>query len=49
VVRALKQGATDFLEKPVDPRTLLDAIIKAIANDAKARQNFQSTEKSIRF
>ncbi|MFZ6751043.1 response regulator transcription factor [Undibacterium sp. Ren11W] len=42
VVRALKQGAADFLEKPVDHRTLLDAIAKAIATDQLARANYQA-------
>jgi two-component system response regulator DctR len=37
VVRALKQGAVDFLEKPADHRTLLDAITRAIATDKTAR------------
>ncbi len=36
VVRALKQGAADFLEKPVDHRTLLDAISKATETDRSA-------------
>jgi two-component system response regulator DctR len=42
VVRALKQGAADFLEKPVDHRTLLDAIAKAIATDQLARASYQA-------
>jgi two-component system, LuxR family, response regulator DctR len=33
VVHALKQGASDFLEKPADPRTMLDAVGKALAAD----------------
>jgi two-component system response regulator DctR len=37
VVRALKQGAADFLEKPADHRTLLDAISRALAVDRTAR------------
>ena len=37
VVRALKQGAADFLEKPADHRPLLDAIGRAITADGKAR------------
>jgi len=32
-VQALKLGAEDFLEKPVDPDVLLDAISRAIARD----------------
>lgn len=42
VVRALKQGAADFLEKPVDHRTLLDAISRAIASDKAARCAYDS-------
>ncbi|HXA47832.1 MAG TPA: response regulator [Burkholderiaceae bacterium] len=37
VVRALKQGAADFLEKPADHRTLLDAIGRALDTDRSAR------------
>jgi two-component system response regulator DctR len=37
VVRVLKQGAGDFLEKPCDHRTMLDAVGRAIATDATAR------------
>jgi len=42
VVRALKQGAADFLEKPADHRTLLDAISRAISTDKKARETHGS-------
>jgi len=35
-VRALKQGAADFIEKPFDDAAFLDAIAQAIAADAKA-------------
>ncbi len=37
VVRALKQGAADFLEKPADHRTLLDAIGRALTADRAGR------------
>jgi two-component system response regulator DctR len=37
VVHALKQGATDFLEKPVDYRVLLDTIGKTLQVDRAAR------------
>lgn len=37
VVRALKQGAADFLEKPADHRTLLDTISRALVADRTAR------------
>lgn len=37
-VRAMKKGAVDFLEKPVDGQDLLTAIERAIAKDRKARE-----------
>jgi FixJ family two-component response regulator len=37
-VRAMKQGAVDFLEKPVPADTLFGAIAAAITRDAAARQ-----------
>ncbi|MBC3874558.1 response regulator transcription factor [Undibacterium flavidum] len=40
VVRVLKQGAVDFLEKPADHRSLIDAIARAIHTDEKARADF---------
>jgi two-component system response regulator DctR len=42
VVRTLKQGAADFLEKPVDHRTLLDAIQTAIDHDHTQRLSHHS-------
>ncbi|HEY7056806.1 MAG TPA: response regulator [Vicinamibacterales bacterium] len=36
-VRAMKAGAVDFLTKPVEPQTLLDAVARAIARDAENR------------
>jgi FixJ family two-component response regulator len=36
-VRAMKAGAVDFLEKPVDDQTLLDAVLKALERDRLAR------------
>jgi FixJ family two-component response regulator len=36
-VRAMKSGAVDFLEKPVDDQTLLDAVHKALESDREAR------------
>jgi FixJ family two-component response regulator len=37
-VRAMKAGAVDFLEKPVERDTLLDAIGRALAHEASRRQ-----------
>ena len=36
-VRAMKAGAVDFLTKPVQRHTLLDALRRALARDASAR------------
>ena len=41
-VKALKQGACDFLEKPVDHRTLIDAIARAISADHARRPVYQN-------
>jgi two-component system response regulator DctR len=48
VVQALKQGAADFLEKPADPRTLVDAVGKALAADREARALHGSRESLLR-
>lgn len=45
-VRAMKAGAVDFLEKPVDDQTLLDAVSKALEEDRRARLN-QAEVKAI--
>ncbi len=47
VVKALKQGASDFLEKPVDHRTLIDAISRALAADQSARSNYAAQAQLI--
>ena len=44
-VRALKQGACDFLEKPVNHHTLTDAMLRAQALDEERRPIYQSQEK----
>jgi FixJ family two-component response regulator len=36
-VRAMKAGAVDFLTKPVEAQTLLDAVERALAHDAENR------------
>jgi FixJ family two-component response regulator len=36
-VRAMKAGAVDFLEKPVERQTLFDALERALARDASQR------------
>lgn len=47
VVQALKQGASDFLEKPADPRTMLDAVSKALVADKSARDVHESRESLL--
>jgi len=37
-VRAMKAGAVDFLPKPFDDQTLLDAVKQAIARDRRPRR-----------
>lgn len=39
-VKLMHQGAIDFLEKPVDPGTLLNAISTAVESDCLARDRF---------
>ncbi|MEF9944485.1 MAG: response regulator [Burkholderiaceae bacterium] len=42
-VHALKRGACDFLQKPVDDQRLLDAIAAAVARDASRRTRLQES------
>jgi len=44
-VSALKHGACDFLEKPVNHETLTDAILRARTLDEERRPVYQSREK----
>ena len=37
-VRAMKAGAADFMEKPVDEQELLDAVHRALERDRRVRQ-----------
>lgn len=48
VVRVLKQGAVDFLEKPADHRSLIDAISRAIQSDHSARLAFETQAEILR-
>lgn len=40
-VRAMRDGAVDFLEKPVDDQVLIDSILRAAAIDAERRRTIQ--------
>jgi FixJ family two-component response regulator len=46
-VRAMRHGAMDFLEKPVDDQTLLDAVFQALAWSRESRDR-QAEVKAIR-
>ncbi len=45
-VRAMKMGATDFIEKPFNPQALLDSIKQAVVKDTKLRE-VQSKQMEI--
>jgi FixJ family two-component response regulator len=45
-VRAMKRGAVDFLEKPVDDQVLLEAIFQALEKDREKRRK-QAEMKTI--
>jgi FixJ family two-component response regulator len=46
-VQAMKAGAIDFLTKPVRDQTLLDAVIAAIAADARRRAEAEVVERNV--
>jgi FixJ family two-component response regulator len=49
-VRAMKSGAVDFLEKPVDRDTLMSALARAVARDLKQRtERSHANELRARF
>ena len=48
-VRAMKAGAVDFLTKPVERETLLDAIEHALKRDATARERSGREQLRARF
>jgi FixJ family two-component response regulator len=49
-VRAMKAGAIDFLTKPVDPETLLNAVARAVARDAQNRlERTRRNERRARY
>ena len=44
--KAMREGAVDFLEKPVDDSQLLDAVSRALARDAEARRRRREQSES---
>ena len=42
-VRAMKQGAVDFLTKPVDADALVDAVARAVEVDGRVRREWAAT------
>ena len=45
-VKSMKDGADDFLSKPVTPERLIEAISKAVERDAKTRAESAALEKA---
>ena len=48
VPEVAKQGAIDFLEKPADHRSLIDAISRALQSDHSARLAFETQAEILR-
>lgn len=46
-VKTMKDGADDFLSKPVTPERLLDAIEKAVKRDARIRTESAALEQEV--
>jgi FixJ family two-component response regulator len=46
-VSAMKQGAVDFLSKPVDPQALLTAVERALRKGAERLANQQAHEEAV--
>lgn len=44
-LEALRLGATDFLDKPVDPETVIDVMVKAIKLGQAIKETEKETEK----
>ncbi|MDH3830183.1 MAG: response regulator [Gammaproteobacteria bacterium] len=46
-VQAMKNGASDFVEKPIDSEDLLERIQQCLSNEARSRCNVESRKQAV--
>ena len=46
-VQAMKNGASDFVEKPIDSEYLLERIQQCLSNEARSRCNIESRKQAV--